>query len=134
VAAAAGLAIAALLLVALWPRAADDQRPAFVLLLYEDSGFSAVRPDAELVAEYSAWAANLEREGNLVLGEKLSDASLVVEPGGIRTASGIEQSAAGRLTGLFVIRASGRDAALEIARSCPHLRYGGRVVVRPVES
>jgi hypothetical protein len=132
--AAAGLAVAALLLVALWPRPGDDQRPAFVLLLYEDAGFSTTRPEGELVAEYGAWAAGLDRDGHLVLGEKLADASLVLETGGMSAASGIERPAAGRLTGLFVIRASDQEAALGIARTCPHLRYGGRVVVRPVES
>jgi hypothetical protein len=40
---------------------------------------------------------------------------------------------AGVLTGLFIIRAASEAEALAIARTCPHLRYGGRVDVRPIE-
>jgi hypothetical protein len=38
-----------------------------------------------------------------------------------------------RLAGYFLIRAADRRTALEIARSCPHVRYGGRIVVREIE-
>ena len=35
--------------------------------------------------------------------------------------------------GYFLIRASSYDVAVEIARTCPHLRYGGRIEVRQVD-
>jgi hypothetical protein len=37
-------------------------------------------------------------------------------------------------TGYFIIRADDWDAALAIARGCPHLRHGGVVAVRAVGS
>jgi hypothetical protein len=38
-----------------------------------------------------------------------------------------------RLGGYFLIRAANQRTALEIARSCPHVRYGGRIVLREIE-
>jgi hypothetical protein len=38
-----------------------------------------------------------------------------------------------RLAGYFLIRAADQRTALEIARSCPHARYGGRIVLREIE-
>jgi hypothetical protein len=34
--------------------------------------------------------------------------------------------------GLFVILAPNEQAALAIAETCPHLKYGGRMVLRPM--
>jgi hypothetical protein len=34
--------------------------------------------------------------------------------------------------GFFIIVADDEQAALAIAETCPHLKYGGRVVVRPI--
>ncbi len=33
--------------------------------------------------------------------------------------------------GFFVLRASDRAEALKLSMGCPHLRYGGRVELRP---
>jgi len=32
-----------------------------------------------------------------------------------------------------VVQAQDRRAAAEIARTCPHVRYGGRIVIREIE-
>jgi hypothetical protein len=66
-------------------------------------------------------------------GEKLrEDAGLAVESDG----SSGEVAAlpgASRLAGYFIVRAEDRRAAAEIARTCPHVRYGGRIVIREIE-
>jgi hypothetical protein len=107
----------------------------YALFLYEDDMFEATRPEAELVAEYRAWAGGLAERGRLVAGEKLTaegrlldgrSDSIVVTPRGVTADPGV-------LTGLFIIRAASEAEALAIARSCPHLRYGGRVDVRLIE-
>jgi len=59
-------------------------------------------------------------------GEKLKDQVVVLGP----PFPAAEQ---GRLGGYFLVTAASLEQALEIARDCPHLRYGGRVVVRPVD-
>jgi hypothetical protein len=38
-----------------------------------------------------------------------------------------------RVSGFFLIRAGSLDEAEAIARDCPHLRHGGRVLVRDVD-
>lgn len=104
----------------------------FMLLLYEDSGY--INPEsggpASRVAEYSAWARELNADGRFVGGEKLKDAA--------ETLTATEQAAPGTtglgmLAGYFIIAASDQPEALAIARRCPHLRYGGRIVVREID-
>jgi hypothetical protein len=36
------------------------------------------------------------------------------------------------LSGYFVIEAANWEEAVALARTCPHLRYGGRIALRPV--
>jgi hypothetical protein len=38
-----------------------------------------------------------------------------------------------QIAGFFLIRAKDDRTALEIARTCPHLRYGGSIVIRQIE-
>jgi hypothetical protein len=104
----------------------DGRMPQYVLLLLEDSTFrggAQVGHDS-LVAEYSAWAGELAGTGNLIMGEELDPAAY---PLGNVTLEGVN-----RVTGLFVITAESLEKAMGIARSCPHLRYGGGLVVRPI--
>lgn len=105
--------------------------PRWLLLLYEDSTFAPRAPIPELVREYSAWADSLRRHGELVAGEKLGGKSTVVSelyedrpniPGDL-----------GDVAGLFIVAASDEERAMAIVRSCPHLRHGGSVVLRPIE-
>jgi hypothetical protein len=114
---------------------APDGLARYALFLYEDVTFDATRPQAERVAEYSEWAGGLAERGRLAVGEKLSAEgylldgradSIVTTPRGVTAHADV-------LTGLFIIRAGSAAEALTIARSSPHLRYGGRVDVRPIE-
>jgi hypothetical protein len=68
--------------------------------------------------------------GRYVTGEKLrDDASELTSQGVVR------HSAAdpGALAGFFIVSAATAAEAESIARSCPHVRYGGRVVVRLID-
>jgi hypothetical protein len=38
----------------------------------------------------------------------------------------------GEMSGFFLIRANDRDEALAVARTHPHLRYGGSIEVREI--
>ncbi|HEU5261483.1 MAG TPA: YciI family protein [Gemmatimonadales bacterium] len=112
--------------------AAEGRR--YVLLLYEDATFDRSRPEAELVAEYSAWGAALGREGRLELGEKLADAGLVLRTGrdSVVAEARDVRADAGALAGFFVIRAASDAEAVTIAKTCPHLKYGGRIGLRAI--
>ena len=113
--------------------AAADPRPRYALFLYEDQAFRPTASHRALVAEYSAWADSLRRSNALVMGEELdpADAAVFVRSGSAVTVSpGDVESAAGRLTGLFIVRAASGEEAFALARQCPHLKYGGRVALR----
>ena len=97
--------------------------PGFLLLLY-GSASAPGRSESDFVAEYSAWAASLRAERRLVAAERLAPESQVLGnaiPGGAQP------------VGFFLIRADTDESAIAAARSCPHLKYGGTVVVKSVE-
>ncbi|HEX9610314.1 MAG TPA: YciI family protein [Gemmatimonadales bacterium] len=104
----------------------------FVLLLYEDETF---REGEGLVADYTAWARGVAEAGHRVSGEKLAlkarllgarDTVVYVEPRDVTTTEGV-------LAGYFVVQAKSYEEAIAIARAHPHLRHGGRIVVRGIE-
>jgi hypothetical protein len=117
--------------------AGRDARSQFLLLLHERPTSRAI-PPVELprvVAEYAAWARQLQQRGVLVAAEKLADDPgrwVLPRPDGIHVESGAP-SAAGAIGGYFVIAADSYDQAVRIARECPHLKYGGEIEVRAIE-
>ena len=83
------------------------------------------------VAANRSWAHELIAAGHEVSGEKL-------DPGGVLVAN-LGDLPAGTLPdgpplqGFFVISAGSEAEALSIARSSPHFRNGGRIVVTRIE-
>ncbi len=144
-----GFALAASVLVflggfALGRRAAPEASAApagpaqFALLLYEGPDYRHAPPGKaeERVREYSEWAGARAARGELLAGEKLrDDPDLVIKADGRVTTVTTVPAAPGstRLAGFFIIRAADRGSALEIARTCPHVRYGGSIVLREIE-
>jgi hypothetical protein len=133
------LAIAASLLVGLWIGIRRDVRPSppgqekFLLLLYEDAGFQPPPAGArqQRVAEYDAWAHALAQSGHLTVAEALASEGTDLEPG--LPAARVAQTTSGdRPDGFFVILAEDEASAVAIAKTCPHLHYGGRVRVWPI--
>lgn len=116
-----------------------DAAPHYLLILYDstadlrgaDPGFVAAR-----VEEYRDWARGAARAGHLVGGEKLADAGRVLRS--VEGSSEVtEQPVAGPfgpVGGFFRIRAESESEALRIAADCPHVRHGGAVEVRRIES
>jgi hypothetical protein len=112
-----------------------DALPRFVLLLYEGPEYRSTAPghEQDRVREYAGWARERGASGELEAGEKLrEDADVVIRPDG-SVATEAPVPGAARLAGFFLIRAADDRAALEIARSCPHVRYGGSIVIREIE-
>ena len=100
------------------PRASPDDR--YVLLLYGD----VAGPETELVSEYAAWARAARAGGRQLTGERLDSSATVLGGGGSDPAAG--------LRGYFVFDASTMADAVAVARTHPHLRHGGRVVLRRI--
>jgi hypothetical protein len=126
-----------------WPSPAPQQSaragaPEFMLVLRPlpapAAGASAGAED-ERVREYSAWAREARRAG-LVSGEKLKDEARVLRAvgGGLDVATASDEAAAGSgVSGYFIVRARDYDAAVSIARDCPHLKHGGTIEVRQID-
>jgi hypothetical protein len=106
---------------------ATDSAPQFVLFLY-DAPAEPAMSDAQMqerVSEYRDWAIGLRRAGAEIRGEKLKrDRSERLGPAAPGEAP---------LGGYFVIQAKDWASAMEVARSCPHLKHGGTIEVREVE-
>jgi hypothetical protein len=107
----------------------------FALLLYEDASYRSAPPEGQQarIAEYAGWARKLAGEGRLVDAGKLSDAGELLA-GSDRSTAVVPRAPEGVLAGYFVIRANDRGDAERIARECPHLKYGGTISLREIES
>lgn len=117
------------------PSAAADSRQQYALMLYEDASYQAAPTAAasDRVAEYTAWARELAADGTVVGGEKLADSGVLLtasEPSATR----VPTSDIGALAGYFLIRAKDEADAARIAATCPHLKYGGRISLRRIET
>lgn len=86
------------------------------------------------MAEYTACARDVARAGRAISGEKLApDARLLVRDADVRVELRDVATKEGTLAGYFVVQAGSYAEAVAIARTHPHLRYGGRTVVREIE-
>lgn len=114
--------------------ASGDDRPEFALLLYQDSSFDARPGRPSLYGEYSKWADGLNERGLLVKDRALDSATTLLRMSGGSMSSEPREVAtdAGQMTGFFIIRAADLRAALAIAATCPHLKHGGTIALRPI--
>jgi hypothetical protein len=102
----------------------------YALLLYEGADYQESQSGgmADRVAEYRAWARELSQRGMRVSGERLERGGIELQPPGAvarSAADGVQ-----RISGFFIITAPSRAEAERVAKTCPHLRHGGRVVVK----
>lgn len=106
--------------------------PEFILLLR--AGSETPPADAEegmnRIQEYASWAQKARRQG-LLTGEKLTDDSRFLGPGGIEASFDVEPEE--HIQGYFLLQASSYEQAVAIASGCPHVKYGGAIEVRRIE-
>ena len=101
----------------LWPRTVPSG-PRFILLLY--AGSDPIQGTAaDRRREYADWARTVASRGVAISGEELTGES--------RTLGATSSSTEADPRGFFLISAPDMEAAQQIALTCPHLRYGGRV-------
>jgi len=97
--------------------------PEFVLLLYagDETGAAPSRRD-----EYLAWARSIAAQGTTISGLELVEPSeqIAVLPDNPGSAPPAQPR------GFFVVRVRDLAEAQRIAATCPHLRYGGQIVLR----
>jgi hypothetical protein len=100
----------------------------YVLLLQEGVSYQRASQDVETrrrVAEYREWASTLRSHGVDISGLKLQERADSF--GKANSTSFVE------LAGLFMVKARDMEEARHIAETCPHIRYGGGIVIRPIE-
>lgn len=116
------------------PVTAEGSR--YVLLLYEDQGTTAAAKDQTdaRVDEYRRWARGVAREGTAISGERLQDSGTRLARLGTSVTTGPEAPPGGaRLGGYFIITARSAADAERVAASCPHLQYGGQIVLKAID-
>ena len=105
----------------------------FILLLHESRGTGSDLSPEEMqaiIAEYSAWSQKMGEAGKVLDGKKLTnDAGKVLRTGGGGMAVTEEL-----IGGLFLIEAPDYAAAVEIAGTCPHAKYGSAIEVRQIDN
>lgn len=82
--------------------------------------------------EYADWAAKLEKKGQLLSGEELEENGRILLPAHENMpVTALPWSPEGEhVSGYFLIRANNYEEANQLARTLPHLEYGGVVEVR----
>lgn len=109
--------------------AGRETGPRFLLLLYPDGASQARGSGEEAVArEYAAWAAGLRQSGRTVTGERLAREQRA-EAGGAGAGS-LDST----LEGFFIVGADSLQQAVRLAEDSPHVRNGGRIVVRAIDT
>ena len=113
--------------------------PKYMLLLHGDpSGFASFSPEQmqQAIEKYMKWGNSLRTSGVLVASDKLADEPGRVmrhNNGQIRVTDGPYSETKEVLGGHYTIQAASYDQALERARDCPHLEYGGTIEIRQVD-
>jgi hypothetical protein len=106
--------------------------PRYVLFVESPVGESMT--DEQMMArvkEYRGWSVRMRSEGHGLGGEKLADGGWSLL-GDSAVALG-PPSEGFVLGGYFLLQARDDAQALEIARTHPHLKHGGRMVLRRIE-
>jgi len=102
--------------------------PRFVLLLYAGSDPVTGTAD-ERRREYAQWARDIASRGVPISGEELSEEAHQIPPGG-----DAPPAFSPLPRGFFIVQAPDLASAERLASTCPHLRYGGRIVVKKIVS
>jgi hypothetical protein len=111
----------------------------FMLLLFDNPADYADLTPAQMqqvVKEYGEWAGSMGKKGTLVGGEKLADEGgkvLKKKGAGAAVTDGPFAESKEVLGGYFLIEAPSYDAAVEVAKSCPHMKYGACTHIRQID-
>jgi hypothetical protein len=106
-----------------------NRQPRFLLLLYPNDPAQPTQIGEDALArEYGAWAAGLRGSGRMVTGDRLAGEPRMAVGGA--DARSLDTT----LQGFFIVGADSLDEAARLAEASPHVRHGGRVVVRAIDT
>jgi len=112
----------------------------YALFLHDSAGtFKTMSPEQmqKVIEKYVAWGDRLRKAGRLEGGQKLADEPGRVmrgQNGQIRITDGPYSETKEVLGGYYIVAAGTYDEAVDLARDCPHLEYGGTIEVREIDS
>ena len=91
--------------------------PNYAFTYYGEPRFERPDDGAAYMGKWQAWMGGL--------GDAMVNPGIPIGPSRIVSSSGVsDDSAANRVTGFSVVTAASLDAAVEMARTCPHLEHG----------
>lgn len=132
-------AIAAALLIGVWigtrhGTGLRSSQPKFLLMLYQGANYQPFDSGGvqKRRAVYNAWFRSLAQTGHALDGEALTWGGAELQPNRPPAPIGTTP-VPDQPDGFFIITATDENAALAIAETCPHLRFGGRIIMRPIE-
>jgi hypothetical protein len=103
-----------------------NPQKGYILLLHEDKNFKPGKPE-EMYKEYGQWMRDTYQNGVNITGQELKDLAVILDGAEVsRKESDFE-----RTTGYFILEATDMEHAIEIAQGIPHLKYGGKIEVKP---
>jgi hypothetical protein len=112
--------------------------PSYMLLLYSNpADWMSMSPEAiqKAIQKFIGWGEKLRNSGAYLASHKLADdpGKVMRGRGSVRVTDGPYSEAKEVLGGYYLIKAANYNEAVELARDCPGLEYGGTVEVRQVD-
>lgn len=111
----------------------------YMLLLHDNpSSFGNLSPEQmqKVIEKYMKWGESLRKAGVMHAGDKLTDEPGKVmrrTDGQVRVTDGPYSESKEVLGGYYMIEAPSYEKAIDHARDCPQLEYGGTIEVRQVD-
>jgi len=110
----------------------------FILLLHSRATAPATMSAADaqnIVKRYTDWSQEMGQAGKLAGGNKLTaDNGKVMRGADGAVTDGPHGQAEEVIGGYFIVEADDYDGAVGIAKSCPHLSFGGSIEVRQIDA
>ncbi|MEX0288904.1 MAG: YciI family protein [Flavobacteriaceae bacterium] len=105
-----------------------DPTKAYMLILHEDERFTPGDPQ-EMYQEYARWMENTMSKGIAMTGNELSNTTSIVDQQQKVTTPDPNSAIT---TGYFLMEVNSLEAALEVAKGNPHIKYGGTIEVKQI--
>ncbi|HET6995909.1 MAG TPA: YciI family protein [Chitinophagaceae bacterium] len=107
----------------------------FMLIFRNEKRPSDALPSAEqmqaMMSQWQKWIRNFAEQGKYSASNRLHPEGKTVSPGAVVT-DGPYLESKEMIGGYLIVKADSLDEAVEAAKSCPNLLYGGNVEVRAV--
>lgn len=112
--------------------AVENSKSKYILLLYQDENLKG--EESERVRDYSLWANEYGAKRIVVTGERLEETGKILSMSGENVSvAEIKSTYERRVTsGYFIIETNNYDEAVDVALTCPHIKYGGNIEIREI--